>query len=146
MPEDPRTKPVSGANLEMVANHFNRKIDDGLAEKLNTTDISEWAKASTKPTYTAPEVGALPASLESSLAKKSDLANVLRWKGTVATMDDLPTDLGEDEIGWTYNVTSEDGMNYGWTGEGWDAAGQVFQLDFLTDEEVLAILNGGGST
>lgn len=146
MPEDPRSKPVSGANLEMVSNYFNQKIDDGLAEKLNTTDISEWAKAATKPTYTPAEVGALPASLESSLALKSDLANVLRWKGSVPTYADLPTDLGEDEIGWTYNVVDEGGMNYGWTGDGWDAAGMVFQLDFLTDEEVLSILNGGSST
>lgn len=145
MPEDPRTKPVSGANLEVAVNYLKQRMNDGLDEKLNITDISEWAKAATKPTYTPGEIGALPASIESTLAKKSDLASILRWKGSVATMNDLPTGLGENEIGWTYNVVSEGGMNFGWTGTGWDAAGSVFQLDFLTDEEVLAILNGGSS-
>lgn len=143
MPENPQTKPVSGANLEILANYFNQKINDGLAETLKITDIAEWAKAATKPTYTPGEIGALPASIESTLAKKTDLANVLVWKGSVATLGELPAGLGTSEIGWTYNVVSEGGMNYGWTGTEWDPAGSVFQLDFLTDDEVLSILQGG---
>lgn len=142
MPENANTKPVSGANLKTAADYLKQQMSDGLSEKLNINDISEWAKQPTKPTYTPGEIGALPASIESTLAKKSDLTSILRWKGSVPTMDDLPTDLTDEEIGWTFNVISEGGMNYGWTGTGWDAAGSVFQLDFLTDEEVLDILEG----
>ena len=42
-------------------------------------------------------------------------------------------------VGDVYNV-EDTGMNYGWTGTAWDALGQMFQLDPLSEEEIKAIL------
>lgn len=47
--------------LDSITDNVEKSVD--LARDLLTTsDISEWAKQSTKPTYTASEVGALPAN------------------------------------------------------------------------------------
>lgn len=47
--------------LDSITNNVSKSVD--LARDiLLTSDISDWAKASTKPTYTASEVGALPDS------------------------------------------------------------------------------------
>ena len=46
---------VTGAKIAQLA----QAMLDGLNDKLSTTDISDWAKATAKPTYTASEVGAV---------------------------------------------------------------------------------------
>lgn len=43
-------------------------------------DISDWAKQSTKPEYTADEVGAISKSIQNTLATKEDLANLKHFK------------------------------------------------------------------
>ena len=52
---------------QSLANYYKKtetysqnEVNSKLNGKLNTTDISAWAKAPTKPSYTASEVGALP--------------------------------------------------------------------------------------
>lgn len=59
-----------------VNNAFEKigSTDVDLSQYLLKTDISAWAKASTKPTYTASEVGALP-DTTSIPSKTSDLTN-----------------------------------------------------------------------
>lgn len=59
-----------------VNNTFEKigSTDVDLSQYLLKTDISAWAKASTKPTYTASEVGALP-DTTSIPSKTSDLTN-----------------------------------------------------------------------
>lgn len=59
-----------------VNNAFEKigSTDVDLSGYLKDTDISAWAKASTKPTYTASEVGALP-STTAIPSKVSDLTN-----------------------------------------------------------------------
>lgn len=46
---------VTGAKIAQLA----QAMLDGLNDKLSTTDISDWAKATEKPAYTASEVGAV---------------------------------------------------------------------------------------
>lgn len=46
---------ATGAKIATLA----QSMLDGLNDKLSTTDIAAWAKAATKPTYTASEVGAV---------------------------------------------------------------------------------------
>ncbi len=53
------------------------------------------------------------------------VAGAYRYKGTVATVGDLPAS-GNTE-GDVWNVES-DGMNYAWTGEAWDALGPTIDL------------------
>lgn len=99
--------------------------------------VPAWAKASTKPAYTATEVGAIPLALADSFAKKSDIAGVYIYRGSVASYDALPTE--SLTAGDVYNVEETD-MNYGWTGAAWDPLGNMFQLDPLTEADIKAIM------
>lgn len=76
-------------------------------------------------------------SAASEYAKKSDLANVYVYKGSVATYADLPT-TGLT-VGDVYNVEA-DGMNYAWTGTAWDALGMVLEIEYLTNAEIDEII------
>ena len=73
----------------------------------------------------------------SEYAKKSDLANVYVYKGSVATYADLPS-IGLT-AGDVYNVEA-DGMNYAWTGTAWDALGMVLEIEYLTNAEIDEII------
>lgn len=124
-------------------------LDSGIKTSLDKADtalqsytetdptVPAWAKESTKPTYTATEVGAIPLTMADSFAKKSDLTGAYVYKGSVATYDDLPSE--NVSAGDVYNV-EESGMNYGWTGTEWDSLGQTFQVDYLTTEEIKSIM------
>lgn len=69
-------------------------------------------------------------------AKKSELANVYKYQGSVATFADLPK---TSTPGYIYNV-EEDGMNYAWNGSGWDSLGASFSVAYITNAEIDAIL------
>jgi len=71
----------------------------------------------------------------STYAKKSDLTNVYKYKGSVKTKADLPTGATGGDV---YNVEA-DGMNYGWTGAAWDALGATFTIEEITDAEINAM-------
>lgn len=111
--------------------------------------VPSWAKASTKPTYTASEVGALPATTRipttvaeltdaGNYALKSDLANVYKYKGSKATYAQLPTT--GNVAGDVWSVEGEKGMNYAWTGGGWDPLGAVFTISYISNSEIDTIL------
>lgn len=70
-------------------------------------------------------------------AKKSDLASVYRYKGSVATTSALPSN--GQTTGDVYNVEA-DGMNYAWTGTGWDALGASIEVTAITNDEIDQIL------
>lgn len=70
-------------------------------------------------------------------AKKSDLASVYRYKGSVATTSALPS--SGQTAGDVYNVEA-DGMNYAWTGTGWDALGASIEVTAITNDEIDQIL------
>lgn len=101
-------------------------------------EIPAWAKEANKPTYTAAEVGAIPAADADTFAKKSDLTSVYKYKGSVATVAELPAS-GNTE-GDVWNVEATD-MNYGWTGTAWDPLGQMFSVDSITNAEIDTILS-----
>ena len=101
-------------------------------------EIPTWAKAETKPTYTATEVGAIPAADADTFAKKSDLTSVYKYKGSVATVAELPASGNTEGDVWNVEAT---GMNYAWTGEAWDALGQFFEIQAITNAEIDTILS-----
>lgn len=72
----------------------------------------------------------------STYALKSDITNVYKYKGSVATAADLPASATAGDV---YNVEA-DGMNYGWTGSAWDALGASFTIDAITNAEIDTIL------
>ena len=99
--------------------------------------VPAWAKEPAKPTYTAAEVGAIPAEQADTFAKKSDLSSVYKYKGSVAALADLPA--AGSEVGDVWNVEATD-MNYGWTGDAWDPLGQIFEVQALSSEEIGIIM------
>nr|DAN17178.1 MAG TPA: hypothetical protein [Caudoviricetes sp.] len=72
----------------------------------------------------------------SSYALKADIVAVYRYKGSVPSIEDLPTE--GQIVGDVYDVA--DGMNYAWDGTKWDALGQRFTVDRITEEEIDKIL------
>lgn len=61
------------------------------------------------------------------------LTNAYVYKGSVATVSDLPS--SGVEAGWVYNVEAS-GMNYAWNGSAWDALGETFSITAITNAEI----------
>lgn len=103
--------------------------------------VPAWAKAASKPTYTAAEVGALSLDdAEANYAKKSDISTIYRPKGTKPTYDDLPTT--GNEAGDVWNVASDD-MNYAWTVDGtWDPLGSKIEVSSISNDMIDQIVAG----
>lgn len=72
----------------------------------------------------------------STYALKSDITQMYRYKGSVASYDNLPT-TGQT-IGDVWDVG--DGMNYAWNGTKWDGLGQVFTIDKIKNTEIDTVL------
>lgn len=73
------------------------------------------------------------------VALKSDLTSLYRYKGSVTNYASLPAE--GNEVGDVWNVEAT-GMNYGWTGSGWDALGEAFSIESITNAEIDAIMEG----
>lgn len=103
--------------------------------------VPDWAKAPSKPLYTPAEIGALSIDdANEQFAKKSDISNIYKWKGSKETYDQLPTE--GNEVGDVWNVKDTD-MNYGWTEEGtWDPLGGITEIPVISNEEIDQIVNG----
>lgn len=121
---------------------INDKLNNattGLDSKLAKTDVKDWAKAPTKPTYTYTEVGAEKAG-ESAKAlteakqyadtKISTLGTVYKVCGSVNNYSELPTSAKNGDV---YNVKNvykhyPAGTNFVKTAEGWDDFGGEIDL------------------
>ena len=92
-----------------------------------------WSEITGKPTIptTVAEL-----SDAADYAKKSEIAGAYRYKGSVATVDALPT-TGNVE-GDVYNVEA-DGSNHAWTGTAWDNLGGSFTIETATEAEIDAL-------
>lgn len=66
-------------------------------------------------------------------ALKSDITNAYRYKGSVANYAALPPTGNQTGDVWN---TEDNGMNYAWTGTVWDALGEVFTVDAITNGEI----------
>lgn len=84
--------------------------------------------------YTTAEKNKLAAfSVASDYALKSDITNMYKYKGSVATVSDLPS--SGNTTGDVYNVEAT-GMNYAWNGQAWDALGEIFTITAITNSEL----------
>ena len=70
-------------------------------------------------------------------ALKSDITNMYRFQGSVATYADLPS--SGLTAGDVYDVQA-DGTNYAWTGTAWDALGQIFTITSISNAEIDTIV------
>ena len=70
-------------------------------------------------------------------ALKSDITNVYKFKGSVATESALPTEGNVNGDVW--NVTDTD-MNYAWNGTTWDPMGSTLTVQYITNEQIDEIM------
>ena len=71
-------------------------------------------------------------------ALKSDITNVYRYRGSVATVSALPST--GNTAGDVYDV-QERGINYAWTGTEWDPLGELFSVDSISNDEIDALFD-----
>lgn len=115
-------KPVSTAQQAAL----NGKVDKVSGKGLSTND------------YTTAEKNKLAAFGEASTyALKSDITNMYKYKGSVATVALLPS-TGQT-AGDVYNVEAN-GMNYAWNGEEWDALGEIFTITSISNSAIDTIV------
>lgn len=72
-------------------------------------------------------------SAASDYAKKSDITGLYKYKGSKASYALLPAT--GNEVGDVWNA-EDTGMNYAWTGDGWDALGAMFEIEAITNTEI----------
>lgn len=89
-----------------------------------TADSVDWSNIQNKP----------------DVALKSDLTSVYKYKGSKVNYAALPE--SGNETGDVWNV-EDTGMNYAWTGTAWDALGESFTIEAITNAEIDAITAEG---
>lgn len=78
-------------------------------------------------------------TLATMYAKKSDITNMYRYKGSVAAAANLPTTgLTAGDV---YNIDAASsygpaGTNVAWTGAAWDALGGLLEIEAITNAEL----------
>ena len=77
------------------------------------------------------------ATAESTYAKKTDIANAYIYKGSVASVADLPS-TGQT-AGDVYDVQAT-GMNYAWNGTEWDQLGATFTIEAISNSDIDTIM------
>ena len=76
-------------------------------------------------------------------AKKTDIADVYKYKGTVTTESELPKSPARGDV---YNIEAassygNEGMNVAWNGTAWDSLGSVFKVETISNTEIDAMFN-----
>ena len=149
----PTTRTIAGHAL--TSDITLSKSDIGLGNVDNTADISKPISTATQTAldnkvdkiagkglstedYTTAEKNKLAAfGAASTYALKSDIINMYKYKGSVATISLLPS---EDNVtGDVYNVESS-GMNYAWNGTEWDALGEIFTITTISNSDIDTIV------
>ena len=100
---------------------------------LPASDVSSWAKASSKPSYNFSEIGNKPTTISgygiTDAYTKTQVdglvSGVLHYKGTKATVGALPT--SGNTTGDVWHVTA-DGSEHAWDGESWQELGTAVDL------------------
>ena len=115
-------KPVSTAQQTAL----DGKVDKVTGKGLSTND------------YTTAEKNKLAAfGSADTYALKSDITNMYKYKGSVATVALLPS-TGQT-AGDVYNVEAN-GMNYAWNGTEWDALGEIFTITSISNSDIDTIV------
>ena len=105
-------------------------IDNGLSGKAASDHMHDYSELMSLPTIPTTVAQLTDAA---QYAKKADMTNVYKYKGSVANVAALPTGATTGDV---YNVEA-DGMNYAWNGTEWDNLGSI--LEVATETEIDAI-------
>ena len=112
--------------IESLSNAIAGKVDAEDGKGLSTND------------YTTAEKNKLAAfGAASTYALKSDITNMYKYKGSVATVSALPS--SGNTTGDVYNVEAT-GMNYAWNGSAWDALGEIFTITSISNSDIDTIV------
>lgn len=132
---------ASGTNTTQLAT--TAFVQTAISGKQNTLT---WDTAPTSGSTNPVTSGGLFTTLESYLtttaanntyAKKTDITNVYKYKGSVATVSALPST--GNTTGDVYNVEATD-MNYAWNGTAWDPLGEIFSITSISNSQIDTIL------
>lgn len=124
------SKLITVSALTRFWNKAKAYIDNGLGGKAASDHMHDYSELMSLPTIPTTVAELTDAG---QYAKKSDITNAYIYKGSVATVAELPTTA---TAGHVYNVEA-DGMNYAWNGTAWDNLGSI--LETATDTEIDAI-------
>lgn len=108
-------------------------LENALAGKAASTHSHAYGDLTGKPTIPTTVAQLSDAG---NYALKSDITNVYKYKGSKATVAELPTT--GNTAGDVWDVAA-DGMNYAWDGSKWDAMGSTFTIETATTAEIDAI-------
>lgn len=65
------------------------------------------------------------------------VAGAYKYKGSVATQDELPS--SDNKVGDVWNVQAT-GMNYAWNGTSWDPLGSDFNIEAISNSDIDQIM------
>jgi len=121
-------------NLSLLTRFWQKAkayIDNALNGKSDTNHMHDYSELMSLPTIptTVAEL-----SDAGQYAKKADMTNVYKYKGSKATKAELPA--SGNTAGDVWNVEA-DGMNYAWNGTEWDNLGTI--LEVATEAQIDAI-------
>jgi hypothetical protein len=112
--------------IESLSTAVAGKVDAEDGKGLSTND------------YTTAEKNKLAAfGAASTYALKTDITNMYKYKGSVATVSALPS--SDNTTGDVYNVEAT-GMNYAWNGSAWDALGEIFTITSISNGDIDTIV------
>lgn len=121
----PLASAAQGA-IQSLSNAIAGKVDAEDGKGLSTND------------YTTAEKNKLAAfGAASTYALKTDITNMYKYKGSVKTINVLPS-TGQT-VGDVYNVELT-GMNYAWNGTEWDALGEIFTITSISNDDINTIV------
>lgn len=143
---------LSGAGEWQVPTFSSSKMEHGIDINLNIAGVDYCAGIGTAD---GASVGLMPPDLFTKLlelpsndtlgntyAKKSEITNMYKYCGSVASSDKLPT-TGQ-RVGDVYNIEAASkyggaGMNVAWNGTAWDPLGEIFTITAITNAQIDAI-------
>lgn len=120
--------------LASTAQEAFASLSNALAGKVDAED----GKGLSTNDYTTAEKNKLAAfGAASTYALKTDITNMYKYKGSVATVSALPS--SGNTTGDVYNVEAT-GMNYAWNGTAWDALGEIFTITSISNSDIDTIV------
>lgn len=121
------------SNIEGLQSAIDAKADASTITELQTSIAGKADSATTLSGYGITDAYT---RTETDSAIAAQVASVYKYRGSVATVDALPS--SDQTVGDVYNVEA-DGMNYAWDGSSWDALGSTIDLSaYLTSETAAA--------
>ena len=112
------------------ANDNNTTYSDATQSTHGLMSVNDKKKLDAYPAYSA---------IQSTYATKSEITNMYKYCGSVASSDKLPT-TGQ-RVGDVYNIEVASkyggaGMNVAWNGTAWDPLGEIFTITAITNAQI----------